>query len=178
MSSIDSDRYYDHFSLFTPVYLDLTLNFSDHRTLRINKVRDPIDRGETAPQPKTTIGGREMSLNSGRKRVIAAILGLAMVIGMAGVATADTVEVGPSQRIVDAYAAYGVEADTLMKPSAELNTYERAVLDALYGDDDARGRVNGIVLQELWKAISDDETIATITLAGRVFRTGTPEAFE
>ncbi len=119
-----------------------------------------------------------MNRKRNAKRIVAALVGVAMVLGTIGMAAADTVAVDPTFRVVEAYAEYGVDASTLAKASSELTAAERRALQAIYGDDDARGALNGIVIQELWKSIDDTETIATMTLAGRVYKTGAPEAFE
>jgi hypothetical protein len=119
----------------------------------------------------------KMRLNSGKKRLVALILGIAMMAAVTGLAVAETVTVDLNPRIAEAYAEYGVDEDTLAKASADLNASERRALQAIYGDSDIRGSINGVVLQELWNFIDDDDTIATITLAGRVYRTGSPDAF-
>ena len=117
-------------------------------------------------------------MTKGKKRVIAAIVGIAMFAGVAGLAAAETVTVDISPAIVEAYEEYGVGLDTLLKPSSELDASERRSLDAIFGDDEIRAALNGVVLSELWDAVEDEETIATVTLAGRVYQIGMPEAFE
>lgn len=119
-----------------------------------------------------------MSERNGKKRLIAAILGISMVAGIAGLATAETVTVEITPAILEAYGAYGIGTDTLMKASQDLDSAERLALQRIYDDADARGALNGVVLSELWNAVGDEETIASITLAGRVYTIGMPEAFE
>jgi hypothetical protein len=88
------------------------------------------------------------------------------------------VQVEPTERIISAFAEYGIDAETLAKASDDLSAAERRTWQAMMGDEDARGSLNGVVLTELWKSVLDEETIATITLAGRVYEVGSPEAFE
>lgn len=116
-------------------------------------------------------------MNKTKKRLVAAVVGFAMIAGAAGLAAADTIEVGATPAMIEAYAAYGVDAETLMKDSEDLSAAERKALQAIYDNDDVRGAINGTVLSELWKSVVDDGTIATVKLAGRVYRVGTPGAF-
>ena len=118
-----------------------------------------------------------MRSNKGSKRLVAMIVGIAMMAGAAGMAAAETVSVEVTPVILEAYAEYGIDAATLGKASATLNAAERRALQSIYGDDDVRAALNGVVFQELWKYVGDDETIATMTLAGRVYNIGSPDAF-
>lgn len=117
-------------------------------------------------------------MNKTKKRLVAAVMGLAMIAGAAGLVAATTVEVTATPAMIQAYADYGVDADALLKESDDLSAAERKALQDIYDDADARGAVNGTVLSELWDFVEDDQTIATVKLAGRVYRVGMPAAFE
>lgn len=110
------------------------------------------------------------------KRLIAVIMGFAMVTGAAGLATAATVQVDPTPAMLVAYAQYGIDSTTLEKASQDLTAAERQALQAIYDDVDIRAAINGTVLSELWAFVPDDQTIATVTLAGKVFMVGMPDA--
>ena len=112
-----------------------------------------------------------------------ALVALVMALTVSGVAVAGVddvtwayVQITPA--VEQAFAEYGIGIETLLKASNELTGSEKMALSAVFGDDDVRPWINGLVNAEMWEYVVDNTTVAQMRVGGRVYRIGTPDAFD
>jgi len=163
--------------LFTAIYADLTPSSASTATLY-----STIRSEEATAAPHRS--GRNLEEGYMRKhksyRTAGAIglIAIAMIVMGAGTAAAEgetTVTIGIPERVVLAYAEYGIDRTTLEKSYSDLTWEEKHALNDLEADEGINAAINTAIVMSLMSEMSPKIDAVSTRIAGTVYTHSRPE---